>query len=101
MVLKPKLFAIVLLLCFGVLAGFSPLLHNHDLDHSDTHEDCASCLWSQSKTSYETHATCLTFNHISHPFYFVFSLPSSKTYLFLISNRSPPFFFNFVVLAFG
>jgi len=64
MVLKPKLFAVILLLCFGVLAGFSPLLHNHDLDLSDKYEDCASCMWSQSKTICEIHAPCLSFNLI-------------------------------------
>ena len=91
MVLKPKLFAIVLLLCFGVLAGFSPLLHNHDLDFSEKHEDCASCLWSQSKISCGTHAPCLLFNHIIQKFYFESSQESSRTGLFLISNRGPPF----------
>lgn len=91
MVLKPKLFAIILLLCFGVLAGFSPLLHNHDLDFSNKHEDCASCLWSQSKISCENHAPCLSFNHIIQSFGFESSQPSYKTGLFLISNRSPPF----------
>jgi hypothetical protein len=89
--LKPKLFAIILFLCFGVLAGFSPLLHNHELDHSDTHEDCASCLWSQSTTSCDVYAPCLSFNNIFHSLYFEFSQPSSKTGLFLISNRGPPF----------
>jgi hypothetical protein len=90
-VLKPKLFTIILLLCFGVLAGFSPLLHNHDLDFSDKHEDCPSCLWSQSKISCETLASCLSFNHIVQKFCFESSQASSKTGLFLISNRSPPF----------
>ena len=90
-VLKPKFFAVTLLICFGVLTGFSPLLHNHDLDFSDTHEDCASCLWSQSKTGCETHAPCLAFNHTVQPLYFESSQASSQTDLFQISNRSPPF----------
>jgi hypothetical protein len=91
MALKPKLFAIVLLLCFGVLAGFSPLLHNHDLDFSQKHEDCASCLWSQSKISCEFHAPSLSFNQIIQTFCFESSQAFSETGLFLISSRSPPF----------
>jgi hypothetical protein len=89
-VLKPKLFTITLLLCFGVLTGFSPLLHNHDFDHSDTHEDCASCLWSQSNVSCEAHAPCLSLNRIVETFDFESPQVSFQSDLFLISSRSPP-----------
>ena len=58
-VLRQKLFAAILFLYFGMLAGFSPLLHNHDVDLSDAHQDCASCQWSQSSTSLETDASGL------------------------------------------
>lgn len=88
---KSKYLAIVLLLCFGVLTGFSPLLHNHDLDQSDKHEDCASCLWSQSNVNFETQASRLSFDKIILSIIFESSLPSGKINLFLIANRSPPF----------
>ena len=89
--LKPKLFAIVLLLFFGVLAGFSPLLHNHDLDRSETHEDCASCLWSQSTTSCDVYTSCLSFDNFAQSIDLESSQVSSQTGPFLISNRGPPF----------
>jgi len=66
-VLRQKLFAAVLFLCFGVLAGFSPLLHNHDLDLSEAHQDCVACQWSHSPTSLETHALDHSVFPLSHP----------------------------------
>ena len=65
---KSKHFAVILLLCFGVLVGFSPLLHNHDLDLSENHEDCASCLWSQSNLGAEFQGLCLSFNSLIQSF---------------------------------
>jgi hypothetical protein len=34
----------LLVLILGFLSGFSPVLHNHDLD--EEHSDCASCTWT-------------------------------------------------------
>jgi hypothetical protein len=39
--------AFLLALSLGILSGFSPVLHNHDLDLQDDHEDCFSCGWTQ------------------------------------------------------
>ena len=61
---RQKFLAFALLLCFGVLTGFSPLLHNHDLDLSESHEDCASCLWSQSTTNCDVYAPSLSFDNV-------------------------------------
>jgi hypothetical protein len=36
----------LLILILGFLSGFSPVLHNHDLD--EEHSDCASCTWTHS-----------------------------------------------------
>ncbi len=58
--LKNRLRIGFLILCFGVLTGFSPLLHNHELDIFETDHDCAPCNWSQSQTSVETVAPEIT-----------------------------------------
>ena len=90
MVIRRKLLAVFLFLCFGVLAAFSPLLHNHDIDLSDAHQDCVSCQWSQSPTSLSSDASDL----LLAPFFEVLSPPRSQQShqhaLFLISNRGPP-----------
>jgi len=92
-VLRQKLFAVLLFLCFGMLAGFSPLLHNHDVDLSDAHQDCASCQWSQSPTSLETDASGLLLYPFSEVLHLTRSQLSHRHALFLIANRGPPFSF--------
>lgn len=37
----------LLILSLGLLSGFSSILHSHDLDLHDDHEDCYSCEWNQ------------------------------------------------------
>jgi hypothetical protein len=39
--------AYLLILTLGILLGFSSVLHSHELDLHDDHEDCFSCEWSQ------------------------------------------------------
>ncbi|MBC8285873.1 MAG: DUF2607 family protein [Nitrospinae bacterium] len=45
--MKKTLTAYLLILTLGVLLGFSSVLHSHELDLHDDHEDCFSCEWSQ------------------------------------------------------
>lgn len=45
--MKRILTACFLVLSLGVLFGFSPVLHSHELDLHDDHEDCFSCEWNQ------------------------------------------------------
>lgn len=45
--MKKLLTAYLLILSLGVLLGLSPVLHSHELDLHDDHEDCFSCEWSQ------------------------------------------------------
>lgn len=93
MVLRQKLFATVLFLCFGVLAGFSPLLHNHDFDLSEAHQDCTGCQWSQSLTSLTTPALEPSVSSLSSPLRLTYFQLSSQKALFSLANRGPPFFF--------
>ena len=44
---RQTLTTLLLILSLGVFSGFGPILHSHDLDLHDDHEDCFSCEWSQ------------------------------------------------------
>lgn len=50
----PRLGVLLLLLSFGVMTGFSTVLHAHELDLGSAHDDCAPCHWSQSNQTDET-----------------------------------------------
>jgi len=58
--LKSRIRVAFLILCFGILTGFSPFLHDHELDLFEPDHDCAPCNWSQSQTSVETVAPQIT-----------------------------------------
>ena len=50
-----RVMVVLVLLSFSGMAGYSTLLHNHDLDFGHSHDDCASCQWTQShKTNNDT-----------------------------------------------
>ncbi|MGV7221128.1 MAG: hypothetical protein ACQ9MH_06370 [Nitrospinales bacterium] len=42
---------ILVLLSFGGMTGYSVLLHDHDLDLENVHEDCGPCQWNQANES--------------------------------------------------
>ncbi|MBT3510545.1 MAG: hypothetical protein HN472_13485 [Nitrospina sp.] len=80
----------LLIFSLGVLSGFSTILHSHDLDLHDDHEDCFSCEWNQVSIDQDPGCSalesyCFEQAHkltISNPDYL--ALPSS----FL--SRAPP-----------
>ena len=80
----------LLVLSLGILSGFSPILHSHDLDLHDDHENCFSCEWNQVSIDQDLgcsdlEAYCFEQTHeltINNPDYL--ALPSS----FL--SRAPP-----------
>ena len=39
---------VLLLLCFVGMTGYSELLHNHDHEFSESHDDCSPCNWTKS-----------------------------------------------------
>ena len=43
-ILTTYLFVFIL----AILSGFSPVIHNHDLDLHDDHADCFTCGWTQT-----------------------------------------------------
>jgi len=55
-----RMLVMLILLSFGGMTGYSVLLHNHDLDFDHTHDDCASCQWTQAHKTDKTHSLEIT-----------------------------------------
>ncbi|MBT5469514.1 MAG: hypothetical protein HOK41_02825 [Nitrospina sp.] len=45
--LKTQFLALLIVLSLGGLTSLEPVLHNHDLDIHEEHEDCFSCGWTK------------------------------------------------------
>jgi len=86
----PKLGVLLLLMSFGVLTGFSTLLHAHELDFNSVHDGCSACHWSQSNQSIET--TAVAFTVTPQLQFLIFSPAESIGQQFRknILNRGPP-----------
>jgi hypothetical protein len=80
----------LLILILGFLSGFSPVLHNHDLD--EEHSDCASCTWTHSSISEP--ATEYSDNHFLAYQKLYHNLSAATSSCFNLSNRcrAPPAF---------
>ncbi len=90
--LKTQLLALMIVLSLGGLTGLEPVLHNHDLDLQDQHEDCFSCGWTQisaDETSSQTFSIQKSYQESSY------HAPDNKPSIFLASSslsRAPPKF---------
>ena len=91
-IIKNKIFLVLLILSFVTLAGFESVLHNHDFDHEEVHDDCAPCLWKQSNSQVDSGVSGFpflsfmqSFDFIDRPF-FTFDTP------LIFTSRSPPQF---------
>jgi hypothetical protein len=78
------------ILVFGFLTGFSPILHNHEFDLEEAHQDCAPCEWSQDNVESEVLCVSLSFSplmqSLSNPHADSFTFDDSYPVL----NKSPP-----------
>jgi hypothetical protein len=88
----PKLGVLILLLSFGVLTGFSTVLHAHELDFSSVHDDCAPCHWSQSNPADESDDSELAIPSRFQSFQLVPSESIGKPCINKPYNRGPPAF---------
>lgn len=81
-----------LALCFTVMVGFSPILHNHEFDLDEVHQDCSPCHFSHSNAGLiPTLAPLSTdFALVSRVAFYQTSHPQPVSTLH--SGRSPPFF---------
>ena len=81
----------LVLLCFVGMTGYSELLHGHDHNFSESHDNCSPCNWTKSHKVDKNEKT-----YIAHVFSFSdisFQQPLLKSEDLLSSfyNRGPPF----------
>ena len=43
-----RFLVVFVLLCFVGMTGYSELLHDHEHDFSESHDDCSPCNWTKS-----------------------------------------------------
>ena len=86
-----RFMGVLVLLCFVGMAGYSELLHDHNLDFSESHHGCSPCNWTKSHKVDKNEKT-----YIAHVFSFSdisFQRPllKSEDLLSGFYNRGPPF----------
>jgi len=86
----PKPGVLLLLLSFGVLTGFSPILHAHELDFGSAHDDCAPCHWSQSNQTDEANALGIEAPSLIQSFQLILPEGIHKPCISKLFNRGPP-----------
>jgi hypothetical protein len=92
MKIRQTFIACLLLLSLGVLSGFSSILHSHELDLHDNHEDCLSCEWNQvsfDTTPFLSEAFCSLFNVFDAQ---ASEAPDLAAFLSTFLSRAPPSF---------
>ena len=92
MKIRQTFIACLLLLSLGVFSGFSPILHSHELDLDDKHEDCLSCEWNQvsfDTTPFLSEAVCSLFNVFQAQ---ASEAPGLAAFLSTFLSRAPPSF---------
>jgi hypothetical protein len=86
----PKIGVLLLLLSFGVMTGFSTVLHAHELDFSEVHDDCFSCHWSQSNKTNESNTVEVEAPSLFQSFQLIPVKCIAKHLISKPSNRGPP-----------
>ena len=85
-----RFLVVFVLLCFVGMTGYSELLHDHEHDFSESHDDCSPCNWTKSHKVDNNEKT-----YIAHAFSFsdTFFQPSFLKSEGLLSGfyiRGPP-----------
>ncbi len=86
----PKLGVLLLLVSFGIMTGFSTVLHAHELDYSSAHDDCFSCHWSQSNHTSEPDTLRIEIPTLFQSFQLIPAESFDKLLISKPSNRGPP-----------
>ena len=93
--LAGRMIVLLLLLSFGGMAGYSVLLHNHDLDSDHAHNDCASCQWAQAYKTDKTDRLKITQTPTTHAFKLSHPTIRNPNRSFrILQSRSPHLFIN-------
>jgi hypothetical protein len=87
----PKLGVLFLLFSFGIMTGFSTVLHAHELDLSSAHDDCFSCHWSQSKHTDTSDTSVVETPSLFQSFQLNPAEGIDKLFINKLFNRGPPY----------
>ena len=87
-----RMIVLLLLLSFGGMAGYSVLLHNHDLDSDHAHNDCTSCQWTQAHKTDKTDHLEITQTPTIHAVKYRTQQLETQTVHSGFYNRGPPTF---------
>jgi hypothetical protein len=82
-------FALLVLVCFGAMAGFSEVLHAHELEPGHIHKNCAPCKWNQLQIDSQQEISIQAFSR------YILILPEISTEAILLHglhslSRAPP-----------
>ena len=87
---KNRLNTILLIFIFTVMAGFSPVLHNHDYELEDSHQDCSPCQFSQISAELNDFSPDLFSIPIIQIYRTKFTLDYVVKFFWKFSGLSPP-----------
>lgn len=87
-----RMLLVLVVLSFGSMVGYSDLLHSHDADFQETHEDCKPCKWNQSNSTVETEILEARVVIIQKDIQEDDTLPAPSNVLIDRNGRSPPLF---------
>ena len=91
MKINQKITVFLLILSLGILFGFSPILHSHDLDIHDDHEDCFSCEWSQVSIDQAPYCSALESNFFNQAHKLTINNPDFLAPPSHFLSRAPPY----------
>ena len=90
-ILFSRFFVMLVLLCFVGMTGYSELLHDHDHDFSESHDDCSPCNWTKSHKVDNNKKTYIADDFSFSDTFFQLSFLKSEDLLSGFYIRGPPF----------
>ena len=92
---REKRFAsLLLVLIFTLMAGFSPVLHNHEFDLDGHHKDCSPCQFAQINADLTDFSSEIFSNPVVQNYQIKLALVYLVKLPWTFSGLSPPIFPN-------
>ena len=89
-ILVNRFLVVLVLLCFVGMTGYSELLHDHDHDFSESHDDCSPCNWTKSHKVDNNEKTYIADDFSFSDTFFQLSFLKSEDFLSGFYIRGPP-----------
>jgi len=90
MKIRPIFTTFFLILSLTALSGFSSMLHSHDLDLNDNHENCFSCEWNHVSSDHDSAQPGLEFHSWEQAFSLKAHNPRHLIFSSPFLGRAPP-----------